>query len=191
MEKRKLNQLVVEYQNGNSEVVDDIFKAINPMIEKASRDIEKFVDDFTKFDCRMVTKAKQLIETFDDSRDDFLAIFKTRLTREKAQFIKRNSRKHERQTSMATLEGDGEEDLGYQFKSSADVEAEIEFKERVTLLAQGNPKKETILSQWSKGATDTSISELLAQLYGGNAKSHRVFVARFKTECRTRLATDF
>jgi hypothetical protein len=195
MNKQHINQMVLAYQNGDDTAMSDIFNAINPMIEKASREIEPFVEDFTKFDCRMVKKVQRLIQNFEYGKHDFLAAVKAIISKDKAQYIRRNTRKSEGYVSMTVLEGgnkseEGEESLGYQFKSKDNTEHDVEFKERVTLLAQGNPKKETILLQWSRGAEDKAISELLAQLYGGKAESHRKFIQRFKTECRDRLASE-
>jgi hypothetical protein len=195
MNKQRINGLVLAYQNGDNAAMYDLFNAINPMIEKASREIEPFVEDFTKFDCRMVKKIQRLIENFEYGRHDFLAAVKAIISKDKAQYIKRNSRRNDGYVSMTVLEGggksdDGDESLGYQFKSNDNTEYDVEFKERVTLLAQGNPKKETILLQWSRGAEDKAISELLAQLFGGKATGHRSFIKRFKTECRDRLASE-
>lgn len=188
MNRAQVDSLVQEYRGGNELALESIFRIVNPLIENASRMVEKVSDDPTKFDCRVLLKIKKAIE--DPDVTNFIGYVKTIIDNEKSDFLTRRKRKRE-DVSMTSLDGDEDEDLGYQFKSAASTEADVMFKETVTLLAQGNPKRETILSQWAKGATDTSISELLAQLYGGNAKSHRVFVARFKTECRTRLATDF
>lgn len=187
MNKSLVNALVVDYRDGNELALAEIFRKINPLIENASRIIEKVSDDPTKFDCRVLLKIKKAIE--DPSIKDFAGYVKTIIGNEKSDFLTRRKRKRE-DISMAAMEGDSDEDLGYQFKSSSDTEQDVIFKDRVTLLAQGNPKKETILLQWSRGAEDKSISELLAQLYGGKAESHRKFVQRFKTECRSRLATE-
>jgi len=190
MNKQHLNGLVLAYQNGNDAALNDLFAAVNPMIERASAEVEPFLDDFTKFDCRVIREISRQLKTFDYGRHDFLAMVKVIIQQSKSRFIKRNSRKSEGYVSMTSLEGDGEEDLGYQFESNANTEYDVEFNERVTLLAQGNPKKKCVLLQWSRGAEDKAISELLAQLYGGKAESHRKFIQRFKTECRNRLASE-
>lgn len=190
MKKHELNSLVLAHQNGDATAINDLFSAVHPLIERASVEVEPFLDDFTKFDCRVLREINRQLSTFEHGKHDFLAMAKTIISQSKARFIRRDSRKRESLVSMNALEGTGEEDLGFQFQSSSNVEDDISFKERVTLLAQGNPKKQTVLLQWSKGAEDKAISELLAQLYGGKAESHRKFVQRFKTECRARLEAE-
>lgn len=182
----QLNSLVESYREGNKLALVEIFEHINPLIEKASKEIEMIVEDVTKFDCRMILKAKKLIEeTFNDSKGDFISVFKTTISLEKADFIKRRSRKL-KETSLDALASGSEDGMaGYQFEASDDVESEVLLKEKVALLAQGDSRKKVILTEWSKGANDKAISELLAQLYGGTAESNRVYISRFKTrECR-------
>lgn len=191
--KQQLNSLATAYQHGDELALKGLFETLNPMIERASREVENYIDDFTKFDCRVVTEIKRLLETFDEDKHDFLSAAKAVITKSKARYIKRNSRKVERYVSMNTMESpdDGGDELGYQFEGrSPDVEEATLFKETVTLLAQGNEKKLVILSQWSKGAEDKAISELLAKQFGGKATGHRSFIKRFKTECRNRLASE-
>ncbi len=188
MNKSQVNALVQDYRNGNELALDDIFRKVNPLIENASRIVEKVSDDPTKFDCRVLLRIKRALT--DPDVKDFAGYVKTIIGNEKSDFLTRRKRKRE-DISMTALEGDGDEDLGYQFQSKDDTENYVEFKERVTLLAQGNPKKETILKQWSRGAEDKAISELLAQLYGGKASGHRSFIKRFKTECRNKLASEY
>jgi DNA-directed RNA polymerase specialized sigma24 family protein len=187
MNKTQVNMLVADYRNGNELALDEIFRKVNPLIESASRIIEKVSDDPTKFDCRVLLKIKKAVE--DPTIRDFAGYVKTIIGNERSDFLNRRRRKRE-DISMAALEGESDEDLGYQFKSTDNTEHDVEFKERVTLLAQGNPKKESILQQWSRGAEDKAISELLAQRFGGKAESHRKFIQRFKTECRNRLASE-
>jgi DNA-directed RNA polymerase specialized sigma subunit len=190
MNKQRLNELVLAYQDGNESAVNDLFQAINPLIERTSLEIERLTDDATKFDCRMIYKLKKLIEKFDATKGhDFLSSAKALITQEKSDFMKRRKRKRE-DVSMSALEGESEEDLGYQFESKENTEHDVLFKERVTLLAQGNPKRQMVLIQWSKGADDKSISVMLAHHFGGKAESHRKFVTRFKTECRDRLTAE-
>ena len=191
MNKQRLNGLVLAYQNGDNMALTELFTAVNPLIERASLEVEPFIEDFTKFDCRVVREVKRQIDSFEYGKHDFVATVKTIISQSKSRFIRRNSRKSEGYVSMTALEGTGDEDLGYQFRSNESTEHDVLFKERVTLLAQGNPKKQTILLQWSKGTEDKAISELLAQLYGGKAESHRKFIQRFKTECRNQLEVEF
>lgn len=189
MNRERINKLAASYQDGNDRALSELFSAVNPLIEQASLEVEPFVEDFTKFDCRVVRNIEKLLETFDRATQDFYSAVKGVVNQDKARFIRRNSRKRNEDVMFSALEGQSEEDLGLQFEAAnTDPEDEIMYRERVTLLAQGDPKKELVLSQWSKGAEDKSISELLAQRYGGLAESHRKFITRFKTDCQTALS---
>lgn len=184
--KQQLNSLVGCYQRTEEEVyLREIFKQVNPIIERASRELEHLITDVTKFDCRVVLKAKKLIESFDEDKHDYLAAVKAIVSREKADFIRRRRSKLEETSLDALASGEGSEEgdgLGYQFKSSENVVGTILLNEKIALLAQGDSRKKVILNEWSKGADDKSISELLAQRFGGKAESHRKFITRFKTD---------
>jgi hypothetical protein len=190
LDKQYLNNLVVSYKNGDELALPSIFNAINPLIERASQELERFVEDPTKFDCRMILKTKKLIETFDGEKHDLYSAVKALVSKEKADFIKRRSRRGQL-VSMDGIESSNEDEAGHQFKDErADVESEIMYRERAALLAQNDSRKEIIIREWSKGADDKSISELLAQQFGGKWDSHRRFITRFKTECRNLLAEE-
>lgn len=187
---KQLNNLVVTYQTTQDDfLIDEIFKSINPFIEKTSREIEHLIEDVTKFDCRMILKVKKLLETFDEEKDDFLSIVKTLISREKSDFIKRRSRKLEETSMNALTSGDSDEELGFQFEDPlARVEDEVVLNEKIALLAQDDLRRKIILTQWSKGADNKSISVMLAHQLGGNSESHRRFITRFRNdECRPLL----
>lgn len=186
MNRQKLNSLVVSYKNGDEDALNELYREIGPLIESASLEVEKFIHDFTEFDCRVLRELKRLVKTFDIEKHDFVSAAKAIISRTKAQYIRRDSRKSKMLVSMQAIESpDDDEKLGFQIQDPlAGVEEKILHKERVTLLAQGDPRREVILMQWSKGANDKSISELLAQLFGGQAETHRKFILRFRTKCR-------
>jgi hypothetical protein len=190
LNKQQLNSLVASYKEGDNLALSKLFSEIHPLIERASLEVEPFVDNFTKFDCRVITEVKRQIDTFEHGKHDFLATVKTIISQSKARFIKRNSRNKEAYVSMTSLEGDGDENLGYQFKSLASTEGDVLFKEQAALLAQGNPIKKFIIDQWSKGADNKSISEMLAHRFGGKSESHRKTIQRFKNDCKVALSSD-
>jgi len=190
LNKIKLNREVAAYRAGNEESLVYIFETINPLIEKASRDLENYIDEFTKFDCRVILELKRLIKTFKEDEHDFLSAAKAVIDRTKSQYYKRDSRNSKLYTSMNALETVEDEDkVGYQFADRRqNVEDEVLLNEKITLLAQGDNRRKIILTEWTKGATSKSISELLAQQLGGKADSHYRFIKRFKSECQNALA---
>lgn len=190
MNKEQLNNLVISYQGGNEEALNDIFRTVSPLVERASEDLEGIVNDVTKFDCRILLKVKNLADDFSEETRDFLSIVKTLISKEKSDFIKRRS-KHLEEVSLEYLETPKENDLGFQLKDPlAGIEDKVLFKEKVTLLAQGDQRRNKILTEWSKGTNDKGVSLMLAHQLGGNPESHRKFITRFKTECCNRLESE-
>lgn len=190
MDKQKLNSLVVSYKGGNELSLNEIFNTIQPLIEKAVTDISGFVDDTTKFECRMLLKAKRLAETFDERKHkSFYGAVKAVISKEKTYYLKKKARECELLSLDLMESSDGDERAGYQFEDgSANVERDVLFKEKISLLAQGDSRKEIILSEWSKGVKDDkSIAMLLAQQYGGSIETHRSFLYRFRTKCQSLL----
>lgn len=186
-----MNEAVVKYQNGDEEARDFIFKAVSPMIEKASLEVERFVDEFVIFDYTALKEIERLANSYDFENHDFFSSAKTVVNRLKARYIKRNSRRAEMYVSMNAME-DSTKDrdgLGYQFTDPlARVEDEVMVKEKITLLAQGDLRRKLILEYWSQGINnDKHISELLAQRIGGNSETHRKFIMRFRDKCKKRL----
>lgn len=65
---------------------------------------------------------------------------------------------------------------------------QLELKETITLLAKDDRRRKMILTEWMNGNTnDSDISSILADTLGGQARSHRIFVQRYRIECRTEL----
>lgn len=189
MSKNQLNSLVMSYRNGNEQALDEIFRKVNPLIERASSELDHLVGDVTKFDCRVILKAKQLVEkSFDTTKGNFISVLKTTISKEKSDFLNRRTKNLDEISMEFLAEPQGDE-LGYQFEASDNTEDEILFNEKIALLAQGDQRKTVVLNEWSKGAADKSISELLAQRFGGKSESHRKFITRFKTDCQKRLLT--
>lgn len=186
MDKVHLNNLVISYREGDETALEEIFSTVNPLIEKASYEMEKFIDDFTKFDCRVIREIGRLVKTFDELEHDFLSSVKAIISRTKSQYYRRDSRKHSKLVSINALASVEDDDtLGYQFVAPDNVEEDVILNEKIALLAQGDFRKTVVLTEWIKGADDKSISLLLAQQIGGKAESHRKFITRFKTQvCR-------
>lgn len=192
MDKTQLNILVASYQGGDELALTGIFNSINPIIERTSRELERFVEDSTKFDCRMALKVKKLIETFDKEKHDFYSAVKAIASKEKADFLRRRSRKGQH-VSMDKLESpEGADVGGYQFRDTrTNTEEEVLLKEKIALLTQGDSRKEIIVSEWSKGVQDDkSIALLLTQQFGGSIHTQRSFLQRFRLKCRSLLTEE-
>ena len=80
--------------------------------------------------------------------------------------------------------------------SSYGYEVEDEFvphddsiiaSEIINALSDGKEKKSFILAAWLDGYTDdTLVSRMMADKFGGQARSHCKYIERFRKECRQR-----
>lgn len=188
MNKKELNEAVAAYQSGDESELSRIFETVNPLIEKASEEVAKYEPNFIKFDCRVIKLLQQVIEKFDRDSHDFLSAAKALIDRNKAQYIRRAKKRRQPEVLLSALESTSDDEQGYQFEDVlANVENQVTFQEKVTLLAQGDEKKELILLQWSGGVNDSTIATLLAQRFGGKSESHRKYIGRFKSSCQSKL----
>ena len=70
-----------------------------------------------------------------------------------------------------------------------DVLDKLDIQEKITLLAQGDLRKELILNAWTDGVTnDLELSRMLAHSTGGSVETHRKYIQRFRMKCQTKLA---
>jgi len=95
-------------------------------------------------------------------------------------------------SDLAVANDSGETELEFEPKDAlASVEETAlnnsSFTEKVTALASSD-RELYVLKAWAHGATDSEISLALASVFGGNPKSLRVFVNRFKSRCRAQLS---
>lgn len=106
--------------------------------------------------------------------------------------LKRNSREYAEYTEDLSACNEEGQTIEYEH---LDVLANVgsgrlEIKETITLLAKDDRRRKLILTEWMNGNTnDSDISSILADTIGGQARSHRIFVQRFRIECREQLAT--
>lgn len=90
-------------------------------------------------------------------------------------------------SSESTVTEDGEIEFD-PLDVLANVEEEVITKETAGLLAQDDCRDKAILNYWLIGNTNIAyISRSLARTFGGNDRSHRVYVHRFRESCRNQL----
>lgn len=92
-------------------------------------------------------------------------------------------------TDLGTKDEESDEEIEYEpIDVLANVESEVIKKETITLLAQDDRRRTSVLEAWALGNTnDSQISRTLARTFGGNFDSQRKFVQRFQKECREQL----
>ncbi|MGN7387769.1 hypothetical protein [Sporosarcina sp. SAFN-015] len=167
-------------------------KTVVSLVEKASAEIWYKLPDATSFEHTCyVSIGKEIVEKEIKS---VAAIARYCINRAAARHLKRS--KYEAPTSfrdLAISKGNDEESAEYE---AEDVLANVENalvmketqKETISLLAQGDRRRNLVLNAWANGFTDSrEISSILADTLGGKSESHRKFITRFKTECRAVL----
>lgn len=89
-------------------------------------------------------------------------------------------------------EGDDGEEIMYEpIDVLANVESVLEIEEAIVLLAKGDRKRNLILNSWRNGSTnDSELSDTLASVFGGQARSHCKFIQRFRTECQANYIAE-
>lgn len=148
------------------------------------------VVDQTKFEDRCIKRLANYLSADESNKHNRMYI--ERLIQEVAAAeLKRNKKEYaELFSDFATENNEGDSEIDFDpIDVLADVESEVVAKEMVDLLAQDDLRNKMILEYWLLENTNTAlISRSLARAFGGNDKSHRVHVYRFRESCRNQLS---
>lgn len=160
--------------------------AIVNLVEQASRSIWHRIPDVTSFEHTCyVNIGKELAK---GNVKSVIAMAKYYISRAIARHIKRTKYVRFKSVEEMASETEKHEDaMGYEPADVlANVESGLEIKEAITLLAKGDRKRKLILTEWANGSTnDSELSDTLASVFGGQARSHCKFIQRFRIECQT------
>lgn len=195
MLNEKLNSLAERAKEGCSSSFEEIIKHFLPKIHSLRRLSSCFLTDESAFEWSCFQRIRRAISKFDPLRHksferivsaDLMATQRTYYLRAKRSshvvvYLEEHSTR-DKEGNTATYE----ESL---LDVLANVESSVVAKEMIALLAEGDPKREAILIAWCDGCfNDSKISELLAQLFGGNIDTHRKAIQRFRKHCKAVLA---
>lgn len=159
--------------------------AIVSLVEQASHSIWHRIPDVTSFEHTCYVNigkelAKGNVKTIE-------AMARYYISRAIARHIKKTRYVRLKSVEEIVSETDRHEDaMGFEPRDVlANVESGLEIKEAITLLAKGDRKREMILTEWANGSTnDSELSDTLASVFGGQARSHCKFIQRFRIECQ-------
>lgn len=151
------------------------------------------VTNTDKLEDRVIGKLADFIDRYPEQRNN-----RNVLRKWTDKYVKNLSTmkfKNEQSEFFSELSATNEEGEEEQYEPAdvlANVERSVidtfETKRTIDLLAQADRRKELVLTAWAEGIADaTYISDTLARALGGNATSHRVFIQRFKTNCKRAL----
>lgn len=164
---------------------ESILKEAIPLINKYREMLWYRVDDDSKFAYECYREILRSAPYIDDQKGaKGLTIF----------HIKNHAKRHcERRKRQETesLEKAMEElgDRDSSFKDDlAVVDDSLLVNEKIAFLAGDDLKKKFVLKAWSEGCdNDSELAVLLAQRFGGSARSYCMFIRRFRMECRKKL----
>lgn len=194
MTDEKLNNLGHRARNGDTGArweVKAYFQRFIHQLSEANRNRVRNQADFEE-ECYKIIDAT--IDRFDKELGNLRQLVVNFLKRR----LGRTTRRHEERlkkygVSLITMqytEPDDDTPLEYEVPDDlAIIDRDLELKEKIAFLAEGDPRKMAILNAWTyKQFSDSSTAVLLAQSYGGKAESHRKYVSRFKSQCQKALA---
>ncbi|PJH94921.1 hypothetical protein [Bacillus sp. SN1] len=173
MEEKQFNRLQLAADSG----------AI-PYVVREAEKLAHLIPDFTSFEQECYQAIGYALERYVDNGREKKALIQRTIKQVKARVLKNRRPRNEVAIEAINEEGTVWEPVD----TLASVEGEVLLKEKAALLAQDDPRKTLILDTWIRGCTnDTEISTLLAQRFGGNARSHCKFIQRFRSNCQREL----
>ncbi|MED4579085.1 hypothetical protein P9480_10015 [Bacillus atrophaeus] len=173
MEEKQFNRLQLAADSG----------AI-PYVIRESERITHLIPDQTSFEQECYQAIGYALERYLDNSREKKALIQRTIKQVKARVLKNRCSRDEVAIEAINEEGTVWEPVD----TLASVEDAVLLKEKIALLAQNDPRKQTVLSIWNRGCTnDLEISSLLAKRFGGNPETHRKFIRRFKERCQSQL----
>ncbi|MCY9090894.1 hypothetical protein [Bacillus mojavensis] len=173
MEEKQFNRLQLAADSG----------AI-PYVVREAEKLAHLIPDFTSFEQECYQAIGRSLENLSSNGREKKALIRQIIRETRSRFLKNRRSRNEIAIEDINEEGTVWEPVD----TLASVEGEVLLKEKAALLAQDDPRKTLILDTWIRGCTnDTEISTLLAQRFGGNARSHCRFIQRFRSNCQREL----
>lgn len=174
-------QLVIRAKAGEKEAIIDICNIYLPYIQMKAEKIWYRITDYAYFECRCVQKLEWLIKHHDPSKSSFDYRAKKLISQAIGAFLERGKSERDPLISIDMMSEKG-------IEPKTDGGLSKIFTEKIPALASGDQRKELIIEFWREGKSDSDISKLLAQHFGGSSEGHRTFIKRFRTACRKALA---
>ncbi|MCY9532927.1 hypothetical protein M5X04_26825 [Paenibacillus alvei] len=173
--------------NSENLIYEDVVKRYLPEINKLSYSLWYKVRDETVFQKICYDSLKRAVTKCDPSKGSFDSLARKSIWNARAWVLKRRQVPWEKFDPLDKDRVDEgisiilEDDL-------AVVDDALMVNERIASLAGDDSRRRFVLKAWSEGFyNESELATLLAQRYGGNARSHCKFIQRFKTECREKL----
>jgi hypothetical protein len=198
MNDSQLNTLALQAKEGCKSSKEALLRWFIPKVTNISREIWYLINDECAFENDCYGRFDTAIKRFNPNQGNFSYLVYLSLRQCRNKYVTDPKRKSQRSKLSYLEELAPKDDSGAaRVNEPEDVLADVEgsvldkysIKEKIALLAKGDPKKVTILKAWVNGYdNDSEIAQLLAQLYGGKSESHRQTIKRFRTSCKAALS---
>lgn len=188
-----MNSLAREARTGCELAMSELYRYFIPIISRISRRIRHIIDDEVAFEAECYKRIEKSVQGFDNTKVSFYGIVSYQLRLAERYFTTRRGRQRKIVSSFESLieQSDSKTEAKRTVSFVDDlavIDDRLLVKEKIALLAKGDPKKVAILIAWSDGFyNESALSELLAQLFGGKPDSHRKSIIRFRYSCRETL----
>lgn len=187
MEAEQLNSLVHRAKRGDETAMWEVilhFQSYIHQLSERNRNLIRSQSDFEE-DC--FKRVREAVSTYEPGRGSFVSHVRAKIYERLNRWKKRHL---DRSRCLEVISITNREGVDLEFEDDlAVVDRNISLNERIALLAEGDSRRFTILSEWTNPEpNDSNIAKLLAQRHGGNSESHRKFINRFRTRCQQALA---
>lgn len=196
MNDQQLNSFATLAQQGDLQAMWEIKGYFQSFIEELSDYSRNYIKSQEKFEEECYKILDETVYEFIPSRGNFRQLAVQSIKRRLGRARKRHQAALERYgisiislTEQPTSDG-SDEIVEFDVEDRlATVDSNLLLNEKIASLAGSDSRKLAILNLWTQpNTTDSHIAHLLAQMFGGNAESHRRYVNRFKSQCKVALA---
>ncbi|MEC0370004.1 hypothetical protein [Paenibacillus chibensis] len=196
MNNLQLNSLAARASNGDTEAMWEVKGYFQPFIAELSDYNRNRIPSQESFEEECWKIVEDVVKRFDPAIGNLRQLVVNFIKRRLGRSVDRHRKKELRHGMSPLLSLDapvtaknGELVEIEVTDRLATIDSNLLLNEKIASLAGSDPRKLAIVHAWTKSDyTDSSIADLLAQIFGGKSESHRKFIARFKSQCKIALA---
>lgn len=190
MEDSQLNKLVTKAKEGDEDAYWSIVCEFYGLILRLSEKNRNRVRAQDALEEQCFKQVRAAIKTYDPSRGSFKKHVEANIYKRLYFYIKRNSERTKEMETVSLVTKEGIEIDVEDVLARVDNEVNVYANEKIALLAKGDPRNLAILKSWTyHDNSDSHTADSLARDFGGKAESQRKYITRFKSQCRTTLAS--
>lgn len=171
------------------EALTELYRRFLPQINRTSQSIWYKVRDETVFENRCFQKIEYVVSTYDPNKGSLDRAIIGVIRKSASMLVKDSRVPWWKFVVPDDEESEGKRSSPFEITDDlAVVDDELMVNERIASLAGDDSRRKFVLWAWSEGFfNESELATLLAQRFGGNARSHCRFIQRFRTECQEKL----